>query len=102
MREHNKSVFPSSRLRIQNNQVNSFKFDGKNYITNYNELIEKHYGEEYKGQVDVSIINDMTLYKKLPLSYFNPQIEEALYNDNVKYRTHYGYINDDVKDYMND
>ena len=102
MKKSNKMVFPSSKLKVRNNQVNNFEFDGKNYITNYNPLIEEYYGDEYAGQVEVSIISRMEKYKELPHSYFNPQIQNLLYQKSVKYRTHFGYVNEAAIDWIKD
>ena len=88
MKDTNTMVYREENLTIINNQLQKFKLNGDTYISNYDEELHSYFGDDYKGQNEISILTPYI--KDIKKSYLNHDVKEALFLENVKNRTHYG------------
>jgi hypothetical protein len=94
MNETNTMVYKSDNVTIINGKLQRFHLNGTDYICNYDENLHKFFGNEYVGQTEIAILKDYIT--DIPKSYLNNEIKNALFTENVKNRTHYGVINNEI------
>ena len=88
MKDTNTMVYREENLTIINNQLQKFKLNGDTYISNYDKELHAYFGDDYKGQNEISILTPYI--KDVKKSYLNHDVKESLFIENVKNRTHYG------------
>jgi len=96
MKRENTMIYPSSHIYTKDGGLNSFTLNNKRYVLNYDKDIQDYYGEDYNGQTQSNIVCGFDKWNKLPTSYLNPEVANALYATNVKWRNHYGLINENI------
>ncbi len=94
MREKNLMSYDRKGIKLFNNVLCSFKLNDTYFITEYDEIIHNYFGDKYTGQTATTIVSPYI--QKLPCSYMNNEIQDALLIDNVKNRTHIGVCNNDL------
>lgn len=91
MKSLNTQVY-NQKLRITNGNLHNFHIGKTLYSTNpYNEDVEKYCklnDIKYEGQNPISFLPQFI--KKLPQSFMNINIKNALFLEGIKHRTHYG------------
>ena len=84
------------KIIISNGQLQNFHLNKILYSTNpYNEDVKKYcknHNIQYQGQNPLSFLP--AFMEKLPHSFMNDEIKDALYQNGVKHRTHYGSYNE--------
>lgn len=83
------------KLILTNGHLHNFRINGVLYSTNpYNEDVKKYCETNkilYTGQSPLTLLKPFM--EKLPTSFMNNNVKNALFNENVKFRTHYGTTN---------
>jgi len=84
------------KIIISNGHLQNFHLNKILYSTNsYSEDVKKYcqnHNIEYQGQNPLSFLPPFI--EKLPHSFMNDEIKDALYRNGVKHRTHYGKYNE--------
>ena len=81
MKDTNTMVYREENLTIINNQLQKFKLGGDTYISNYDKELHAYFGDDYKGQNEISILTPYI--KNVKKSYLNHDVKESLFIENV-------------------
>lgn len=110
--ETNTTPYPLRNITINEGQVQKFKLDDKLYICDThenNEEILKYCKEKdinYEGQTAVGLLKLQLQntygenWTKVFNSTFNPHVRKLLSYENIKHRTHYGAMVDNIEEVL--
>lgn len=124
MEEQNTMVYPAENATmLGDNGLTKFTLNNTLHIiekSNDNDVIKNYYGNDYQGESEINILNDLTImvFKEpddtdknneyyeddedddevkevkvldlIPKSYYNVEIQDALSDKKIKHRTHLG------------